>query len=253
MRHALPVSFPFFALFAAAGLLASGCSTIVNGTRQTVFVRSEPAGASVSVDGEHRGETPCEITLSRGSSPKDVRVEKDGYDATQTQLGTKMDEWVLGNIILGGPIGAIVDLSTGAFYEYSPGGVNVTLVPNADLESPISPEPEPPPATPEPPPAEPEPPPATPEPPLTEPEPPPATPEPPPATPEPPPATPEPPPAEPEPPSGPSPLERKLSYLREMHGAGAMTGRQVREELRSLTLPADEAAAFLNELGIEGK
>ncbi len=236
MRHALPVSFPFFA---AAGLLASGCSTIVNGTRQTVFVHSEPAGARVSVDGEHRGETPCEITLSRGSSPKDVRVEKDGYDATQTQLGTKMDEWVLGNIILGGAIGAIVDLSTGAFYEYSPGGVNVTLVPNADLESPISPEPEPPPATPEPPTAEPEPPTATPEPPIAEPEP--------------TPAEPEPTPAEPEPPSGPSPLERKLSYLREMHGAGAMTGRQVREELRSLALPADEAAAFLDELGIEGK
>ena len=252
--------------FSAALPLLAGCASIVSGTGQDIVVRSDPAGAVVSVDGEERPEnTPCTVRVDRCSSPHVVQVSKPGFETAERTIDPSMNDWVLGNILLGGAIGAIVDLSTGAFYEYAPEEIDVTLVPWTSNRTAAAKEPEPAvpdllPAPPKPLPGpEPVAPPAS-----LEPEPvAPANPKPEPANPEPvaPPANPEPeqatqvsqPDPEPEPVPPPpvaSPKERKLSYLREMHKAGAMTERQLREELRALGLPADEAAAFLGELGI---
>lgn len=201
-------------------VLCCSCATIMNGTRQTLVVRSDPAGARVTVDGEFAGETPCEVELARGSAPKVVGVEKSGHEAYRTTLKPEMSDWGLGNIVLGGPIGAIVDLSSGAFYEYAPGSIDVTLPRSASelanpkpasVSAPASPASLSPSSQPAPPSS---------------------------------PVSPQP--QQPEA----SPIERKLSYLREMHEAGAMTGRQVREELSALDIPPSAAAAFLKQLGI---
>jgi hypothetical protein len=41
---------------------------MVNGTTQTIPVRSTPAGADVLIDGELRGVTPMELVLRRGDT-----------------------------------------------------------------------------------------------------------------------------------------------------------------------------------------
>lgn len=239
--------------FSAALPLLAGCASIVSGTGQDIVVRSDPAGAVVSVDGEERPEnTPCTIRVARRGAPRVVQVSKLGFETAERTIVPSMNEWALGNIVLGGPIGAIVDLSTGAFYEYAPVEIDVELHRSGvkpDDQAPPNPRPaqrqsapQPPEPTESAPPQSPPPESAPPEPAPPEPEPPETS-----SPPSPPPESALPP--EPEP----TPVERKLAYLRKMHEAGAMTGRQVREELRSLPLSADEAAAFLVELGIEGK
>jgi hypothetical protein len=67
---------PAFLLVALVPLLAS-CALMVNGTTQTIPVRSTPEGAEVFVDGVLRGVTPMELVLRRGETVA-VTVRRGG-------------------------------------------------------------------------------------------------------------------------------------------------------------------------------
>lgn len=66
-----------------AGILISGCAT-----HQTTFM-SQPAGATVFVNGEVVGQTPCSFCY-QGGAEKDfqVRVEHQGYQAMQQSVSS---------------------------------------------------------------------------------------------------------------------------------------------------------------------
>jgi hypothetical protein len=51
-----------------------------------LFVDSDPPGASVSVDGEFRGETPLGVTTSGGAAPHTVLVSLDGFRPVEQQV-----------------------------------------------------------------------------------------------------------------------------------------------------------------------
>lgn len=53
-----------------------------------------------------------------------------GYQTAAVTRSPKFVGTTFGNIVLGGGIGAIVDASTGANYEY-PGDITLALAPNA--------------------------------------------------------------------------------------------------------------------------
>jgi len=56
-----------------------------------------------------------------------VKFELDGYQLYQTRLTQKFNGWCFGNILIGGLIGIVVDVSTGAMYTLSPSVINVDM------------------------------------------------------------------------------------------------------------------------------
>jgi len=115
-------------IFCVSFLIAvlAGCATIIHGGRQKVPVKSEPSGATVSVN-RIKVQTPGVINLSRSESMVILRFEKDGYEPVEVTLIRTTDGWIWGNLFIGGLIGIAIDYSTGAAYQLSPNAVNVTL------------------------------------------------------------------------------------------------------------------------------
>lgn len=113
--------------------LAAACSTIVEGTDQTVSVTSEPEGAVCELTREGRtigaiNTTPGSIEVDRDSDDITVKCEKEGYLTSTGELPSEFEGMTLGNAIFGGIIGVAVDVSTGASSEY-PESINVVMIP----------------------------------------------------------------------------------------------------------------------------
>jgi PEGA domain len=118
----------------------SGCATIVHGTNQQVRVETTPPGAKASV-GSQSITTPGELSLPREFSYI-VNFEKPGYAPTYAHISQATSNYVWGNLLLGGFMGASIDYANGAAYDLGPTTVSATLEPIepiADGESPPPP------------------------------------------------------------------------------------------------------------------
>ncbi len=100
----------------------SQCATIMSGQSQNVEFSSNPANAIVYVDGEQIGNTPVSKKLARNAE-HEVRIELSGYAPYEVTLKKGLNGWVLGNILLGGIIGIVVDAVSGAIYQLTPSAV----------------------------------------------------------------------------------------------------------------------------------
>lgn len=132
-----------------AGLVAlglSGCASIIEGSTQNITVKSEPAGASISITDRggqkiHTGVTPATVSLKRGagyfkSEQYTVRFEKPGFEPTEVKIIGSVNGWYFGNILIGGLIGMLaVDPATGAMYTLAPADLSATLAPEAQKQS----------------------------------------------------------------------------------------------------------------------
>ena len=129
--NATPVAPVIFA--AAALLLASGCSTIVNhGRTAGVDVRSDPPGADVYLDGVPKGRTPLRVEIGGGSAEHAVRVEKPGYGTFERTVAKEMDPWVWGNATFAvfpivAAAGFGIDAWCGQWYRVEPSKVDAKL------------------------------------------------------------------------------------------------------------------------------
>ena len=129
--HRKMISSPVVAAAALTCLLnLTGCATIVHGTSQTVEVRSAPHGANVTVDGRDVGMTPLKTEFKRGV-PHTVRVSKDGYLQETVVTTTRGNSTIALNAILGGGLGAVIDLASGAATHVNPEAITVDLVEEA--------------------------------------------------------------------------------------------------------------------------
>ncbi|TRX29713.1 PEGA domain-containing protein [Flavobacterium franklandianum] len=115
-----------FAYLLSSSLLLSSCATIISGSKQNVKFASNPSSATIFIDEVEVGKTPFELRLARNSE-HDVQIKLDGYQTYQTSLTKKFNAWYLGNILIGGIIGLIVDPITGAIYNLSPNEINAKL------------------------------------------------------------------------------------------------------------------------------
>ncbi len=106
--------------------LMSSCATIVSGSKQRVQFSSNPNAATLFIDEVEVGKTPFEIKLAR-KSEHTVWLKLDGYQTYETKLTKKFNAWYLGNILLGGLIGIIIDPITGAMYNLSPSEINAQI------------------------------------------------------------------------------------------------------------------------------
>jgi len=110
--------FIVFALICISICFFSSCASIISGTKQKVDVNTQPTGAKVFVNGiDQQVVTPTIINVPRKKAVT-YSFQKQGYEnGTVTEYGS-FNPVAIGNIILGGIPGALVDLGTGAWYKY---------------------------------------------------------------------------------------------------------------------------------------
>ncbi|MBK8980188.1 MAG: PEGA domain-containing protein [Planctomycetes bacterium] len=106
--------------------VGSSCATIVNGDTQSIPVSSEPTGATVTVDGEARGTTPCELELSR-DRPHVLRISHADRPTAVVELERHISGWVWLNLLTLNMIGVLVDEASGGSYYLEPDTVHVDL------------------------------------------------------------------------------------------------------------------------------
>jgi len=117
-------------------ITTTGCASIISGRDQDLTVRSNPSRASVYVDGMPIGETPVTAPVSRKRSHQ-VRVSKQGYLDALRQTRKGYNFWNLGNLVIGGLIGVVIDFCTGSVYSVSPDEMDVVLEAEPVVEAPV--------------------------------------------------------------------------------------------------------------------
>ncbi len=105
-------------LSVALVIMFSGCGTLKHGSTQGLNISSNPVGANVTIDGVEFGETPLSVELPRKETHA-ISVTLNGYQNFQIIVDRKWSKWAIGNILLGGPIGLIIDHTTGGMYRLS--------------------------------------------------------------------------------------------------------------------------------------
>lgn len=109
-----------------AGLSLAGCATVTRGTTDDVQILSNPTGLEARTSLGHSCKTPCTIQVSRKSEFQVVYTGPDGEEKVipvMTDVGAGGAAGVAGNAILGGLIGAGVDVATGASLDHHPNPV----------------------------------------------------------------------------------------------------------------------------------
>lgn len=102
--------------------MLTSCASIVNGTHQTVSVSTHPikeAQCALKNDkGNWSVKTPASVVVHRSFKDLEVTCQKQGYAKSEIKVKSKMKAAYLGNVLLGGAIGAGIDTINGAAYAY---------------------------------------------------------------------------------------------------------------------------------------
>lgn len=107
-------------------LATMSCGTLFNGTKQEVEITSTPAGASITVNGEDVGVTPCKVKLARGQEHV-VRISSVGYETYALALTRKMSGWVWLNVLFLSFPGLAIDDASGGGYYLVPERIDASL------------------------------------------------------------------------------------------------------------------------------
>lgn len=102
----------------------AGCATMFSGSQDSVTINSNPAGATVLVNGLEMGRTPMTAMVRRGA-PGTVTLRMDGYEDRSFQLQSKFNAVTLVNLFFWP--GFIIDAVTGAITKYDPTAYSVTM------------------------------------------------------------------------------------------------------------------------------
>jgi hypothetical protein len=120
------------ATLAALAIFSTGCASITRGTKDTLVVESDPAGADVKLSNGLSGKTPTSFKLPRGKDLV-VTISKEGFETLTVNVTSQVSgaggAGMAGNVLVGGIIGAAVDASTGAMKDLKPNPVKVKLNP----------------------------------------------------------------------------------------------------------------------------
>ncbi len=111
----------------AAIVSLSGCASIISGRHGEVAVDSYPSNAHVAIH-DRRGRqvssfnTPGVATLKRQGrfflpARYTAIISAPGYQSAQVPIGSTLNPWILGNIVIGGIPGLVVDSATGAAWK----------------------------------------------------------------------------------------------------------------------------------------
>lgn len=117
----------------ALAAMSTACATITRGTKEDFTVASEPAGAKVeTTQGVSCPSTPCTWKLPHNAKFT-VTISKQGYKTVTAnvthQIAGAGVAGLVGNVVIGGPIGVGIDAVTGSSQELKPNPLKVTLEP----------------------------------------------------------------------------------------------------------------------------
>ncbi len=111
-------------------LFLGACATVTRGTTNQIQITSEPSGAQVQTSLGQTCTSPCTLTVDR-KSEFSVTFRLQGYQdviiPVRTQVAGAGAAGVAGNLLVGGVIGAGVDVATGASLEHVPNPVHAIL------------------------------------------------------------------------------------------------------------------------------
>ena len=114
------------AIAAILPLAMGGCATVINGTSQDYEMASQPSGAKFTLSNGQSCTSPCTISLKRRNDLA-ATVELAGYKTEKVYIQSRTGGAGVGNILLGGVIGAGVDASNGSMNSLYPRPLNVRL------------------------------------------------------------------------------------------------------------------------------
>jgi len=116
----------FLTLAVVFSISLVGCATLFKQKSRTVNFSSDPAGATIFVNGNRMGKTPMPLNLSNKKSVT-VTFKKDGYEDRTYIINTKTGTgWVILDIF-GGFIPVIIDAVTENWYNLDTDDVSVML------------------------------------------------------------------------------------------------------------------------------
>lgn len=110
-----------------------GCATVINGTSQDYEMASQPSGAKVTLSNGQSCVAPCKISLKRRNDLT-ATLELEGYKTEKVYIQSRTGGAGVGNILLGGVIGAGVDASNGSMNSLYPRPLNVKLAADGSTE-----------------------------------------------------------------------------------------------------------------------
>ncbi len=119
------------AALGVAALSLGACATVTRGDSTAWEVRTSPPGASVKTTNNMQCDsTPCSLRMPRRSE-FDATITKAGYKPLTVHVTHKISgaggAGMAGNVLIGGIIGAGVDVATGAMYDLTPNPVDLAL------------------------------------------------------------------------------------------------------------------------------
>jgi hypothetical protein len=108
----------------AALLTLSGCASIMSGRQAEVAFDSNPSNAQVVIRDQAGREvaaltTPGVVSLKRNRrffmpARYNATIDAPGYQPAEVPLRSTLNPWLLGNVVVGGLPGLVVDTATGA-------------------------------------------------------------------------------------------------------------------------------------------
>jgi len=124
-------------LFAiAATIVLANCSTITTGTQQSVFIDTPKVmGATCRLTDSKTGTwnlpaSPGSVSVLKGDGPMNIACSKEGYETATISVDETLVAATLGNILIGGGVGFLIDAASGAAQEY-PSKITVWMKPKA--------------------------------------------------------------------------------------------------------------------------
>lgn len=104
-------------------MLLSGCSTIIEGSKQTVNIstgKDKQIRAEVtSYDGTMPVMLPQAVAVDKSSNDIVINIKDSGCVLPSTTIvKSHLNPWFWGNIIFGGLLGSTTDSVSGAAWEY---------------------------------------------------------------------------------------------------------------------------------------
>jgi hypothetical protein len=107
------------------------CATVTTGTTTNISVLTDPAGAACTLtrQGEVVGvvnPTPGTVRVSNSIHQIDVRCVLSGFEPGLGVIPADFQAMTLGNILLGGIVGVVVDAASGAVARY-PGSITISM------------------------------------------------------------------------------------------------------------------------------
>lgn len=111
----------------------SGCATLIDGSRQTINIVSEPPDA-ICLIGPYTVRTPAAISVPRNMSkwgPGSVTCRAPAFKDATAPLKYHVNPHWLGDILFGVIPPGLIDFYTGALWQFDPDVIRLQLEPAA--------------------------------------------------------------------------------------------------------------------------